>query len=586
MKKLIYLIAIVILVPVLSGCEDFLDTKNYTTKDVDSFPKSKEDADMMLNGVYAILNVSHAQAINSWFFVAEMVSDDRFGGGGINDREGQAIAHLMTANADQFNQFWGDRYKGIARANQTLEALALLEDDPENPFLDQKVGEAKFLRANWFFELVQMFGDVPMPTYTPTSSAEAEVPPAPKPQKEVFANIATDLWDAYNTMPEVKTDALISGTVTKWAAGSLLARVFLFYTGFYSEATLPMNEGEITNAQIVKVLEDIISKSGHDLLPDFRSLWPYTNKVTKPDYAFAADAPDWVEGKDNKEVIFAIKFNPMASGWGSETTVGYSNSNCLFFAPRIPGGRKDMGSIFPLGAGWGMGPVNSKLWDEWPAADPRRMASIFNQAVESPANKYQWGIDKQVEETGMWQKKVVATTAYGKKGDPAVLYNTFWSDPAYGNIPNDDAQMGHGSDLILIRFADVLLMHSELTQTATGINRVRQRAGLTPIAAYNTAALRNERRFELAFEGLRWGDIRRWKIAEEVLDAIYGTPMRNVGTVTSMQKQGPGMKVRYQQTKGFFNIPQRQIDLGAGTLSQNEGWGTNDANYTGYTLEN
>jgi hypothetical protein len=590
MKKLIYLIAIALLVPVLSGCEGFLDTKNYTTKDTNSFPINENDANMMLNGVYVMLNVSHAQAINSWFFIAEMVSDDRFGGGGINDREGQAIAHLMFKDPDQFNTFWADRYAGTSRATQTIDALDLLED---GPFKNQKVGEAKFLRAHWFFELVQMFGDIPLPDFVPQSAKDVEIPPVQKPQKEVFASIATDLWDAYSTMPADKAGTLPSGTITKWAAGSLLARVFLFYTGFYGEAALPMKEGAISKEQVITVLEAIINNSGHDLLKDFRSLWPYTNKLTKKDYAFAADAPDWVEGNANKEVIFSIKMNPMASGWGAETTVGYSNSMSLFFAPRIPGGRKSQESIFPMGSGWGMGPVNPKLWNEWPATDPRRKASIYNQAEEATAPGYEWGQDKQVEETGMWQKKVVATTAFGKKGDPKALYNSFWSDPAYGTIATDDPQMGHGSDLILIRFADVLLMHSELKQDATGMNRVRKRAGLGEIA-YSAAALRNERHYELAFEGLRWGDIRRWKIAPDALNAIYGAPISNGVKIvnekpdsyqpewTTMKPHGSGMKARYEATNGFFYIPQTQIDLSEGTLAQNAGWGGADANYVGY----
>jgi len=572
MKKLIYLIAIALLVPVLSGCDDFLDTTSYTTKDTSSFPANEEDMNMMLNGVYVMLNVSHAQAINTWIFVSEVASDDRLGGGGLNDRHGQSIANLMTEQPSGFNTFWANRYTGISRANQAVAALELLDD---SPLKNQKVGEAKFLRAFWFFELVQMFGDIPLPAQVPANVKDVEVPPAQAPQKDVFKAIATDLWSAYTTMPADKAGVLRSGTVTKWAAGGLLARVFLFYTGFYGESSLPMNDGEITSAQVIAALEDVINNSGHELLPDFRSLWPYTNKATKPDYPFAADAPDWLEGSANREVMFSIKMNPSASGWGDATTTGYSNSIGLFFAPRNP---RDQATIFPMGAGWGMGPVNSRLWDEWPASDPRRVASIYNQELEVNG-EYEWGADNQVDETGLWQKKIVTTSAYSPTGE---FWSTFWRSEEYGSYPSNDIQLGSGTDIILIRFADILLMHSELKKDAAGINRVRARVGLAPVVGYSEAALRAERRFELAFEGLRWGDIRRWGIAADALQATYGIPIRNLKEPTTFQPHGPGLKARYEATKGFFNIPLTQIDLSGGTLKQNAGWGGTDANYLGY----
>ena len=571
MKKLIYIIAIALLIPIFSGCEDFLDSKSFTSKDSNSFPLNDDDVNMMVNGVYAMLNVQHAQGINAYTFTAELVADNCFGGGGKNDIEAQATSHLMASGVSNFNSFWADRYTGISRANQTVAALEELVAD--GPFKNQKIGEVKFLRAFWFFELVQMFGDIPLPAQVPKSVKDVETPPEQAPQKDVFTAIATDLWDAYSTMPADKAGVLLSGTVTKWSAAALLARVFLFYTGFYGESSLPMAEGSLSSAQVITALEDVINNSGYDLLPDFRSLWPYCNKATKPDYEYAADAPDWVEGSANKEVMFYIKYNPSASGWGSETTVGYSNSVVLFMSPRDP----RSGALFPMGQGWGMCTVNPKLWNEWPATDMRRQASIYNQEVE--ATDYKWGADLQVEETGLWNKKLVTTQAYSPTGD---LWDTFWRSPLYGSYGSNDIQLGSGSDLILIRFADVLLMHSELKKDAAGINKVRARAKLDPIAAYSDAALRAERRYEFAFEGLRWGDIRRWGIAGDALNDQYGALIRNMGNaaVPFAAKSSGGVKARYEATKGFFMIPQTQISLANGTLKQNAGWPT--SSYASY----
>ena len=81
----------------------------------------------------------------------------------------------------------------------------------------------------------------------------------------------------------------------------------------------------------------------------------------------------------------------------------------------------------------------------------------------------------------------------------------------------ENMQLNNIHDLVLIRFADVLLMQSELKKDVAGINEVRKRAGLNPIAAYSEEALRNERRWELACEGTRWNDLRRWHIAAAAL---------------------------------------------------------------------
>jgi hypothetical protein len=370
-------------------------------------------------------------------------------------------------------------------------------------------------------------------------------------------------------MPAYPWNQLRSGTVTKWAAAGMLARVYLFYTGFYEETSLPTPEGEaITKDYVVAALDDCIANSGHGLIDDFRSLWPYTNSESKKNYDYAKDAPTWVRDGENKEHVFAIKNSHLAS-WG--TTIGFANQYCLYFAIRS-GGKIDYHNTFPFGQGWGAGPVAPNLWNEWKADEPddiRRVASIYDVTAE--ATDYPYGEDAQMEETGFWQKKIIATTSY--KANGVDLYNSFTSSTAYyGDGETDDFQLGHEVDQIVIRYADVLLMHSELTETVTGINAVRARAGLAPIASYSLAALQKERRYELAFEGLRWGDIRRWHIAETALPKKYGQQIWNRGVPTTMKPQQEGLAARYQATQGFMPIPQSEIDLANGALKQNPGW--------------
>jgi len=247
----------------------------------------------------------------------------------------------------------------------------------------------------------------------------------------------------------------------------------------------------------------------------------------------------------------------------------------LYFGIRSHGGAKQYHNTFPFGQGWGAGPVSPKLWDEWKAAEPtdiRREASVFDA---NSSTDYVYGGDSQMEESGFWAKKVIATRAaksYNADGSINELFYSFvTSEDYYGDGQAEDFQVSHSVDLNLIRFADVLLMHSELTQTADGINRVRERAGLSAIN-YSEQALRSERRWELAFEGTRWSDIRRWGIAKEALTKQLGASIWNRGVMTTMKDQGAGYAARYEATKGFMPIPQTELDLSSGILKQNPGW--------------
>lgn len=573
MKKIIYFLAATF---AFAGCDSFLDTDSYTKKNTSNYPQTADDAIQMVTGVYATMNKVMENVQNTYFYAAELASDDRFGGGGENDKDMQVLDHLLYTNMDRFQTYWSTRYSGINRANMALANLDKVEDET---LRNQLMGEVLILRAFFNNELVEMFGNIPLITNVPASVDEAINYPAQSSTDDVYAFIASDLKKAIEIMPSKPWREVVSGQghLTKWTAEALLARVFLFYTGFYGKDALPLMaedgtiSGSLTKAEVITGLEDCIANSGHDLVPDFRSLWPYTNKVSKPDYPYASDAPDWIKDGDNDEQVFAIKCSHMAD-WS--TTIGYSNQYMLHFAIRSTGAGDQYKKLFPFGQGWGAGPVSPKLWNEWKAAEPtdiRREASILDG---SATEDYVYGGDKQMEETGFWQKKIIATTAAKSRNADGIdeLYNSFTSSTEYyGDGKDDDFQLGHEVDVNVIRFADVLLMHSELTQTADGMNRVRARAGL-PAVTYSEQALRNERRWELAFEGTRWSDIRRWGIATEALSKQVGSTIWNRGVVTSMKDQGAGYAARYEATKGFMPIPSTEIELSGGVLKQNSGW--------------
>ncbi len=574
MKKVLYIAATALL---FTSCESFLDTESYVKKTTGNYPVTERDAIQLVTGVYATLNKPLANCQNTYFYLSELASDDRFGGGGENDKDMQVMDHLLYTNINRFQSFWTDRYSGINRANM---AIANLDKVANETMRNQMMGETLTLRAFFYNELVEMFGSVPLITTVPQNVAEAQTYPAQSPVDEIYASIAADLKKAIEIMPNKKWNETVSGAghLTKWTAEALLGRVFLFYTGFYGKESLPLMgedgtiSGSIGKDEVAAALKDCIDNSGHSLVSDYRSLWPYSNKLSKKDYPYVKNAPDWVKDGENPEQVFAIKCSHLAD-WS--TTIGYSNQYMLHFAIRSHGGADQYKKLFPFGQGWGAGPVSPKLWKEWQAAepnDPRREASILDG---SKTEGYIYGADKQMEETGLWQKKIVATTGakeYNADGTIKTLFNSFTSSQDYyGDGADDDFQLGHEIDLNVIRFADVLLMHSEITKTADGMNRVRARAGL-PAVTYSETALRNERRWELAFEGTRWADIRRWGIAEQALSNQLGSDIWNRGVATVMKNQGAGYAARYAATKGFMPIPQSEIDLSNGVLKQNAGW--------------
>ena len=574
MKNLSFILVIATSL-LLMSCEDFLDTTNYTKKDTSNYPETVTDAKQMITGIYSNLNYSSASPQTSYYYAAELASDDRFGGGGENDKLMQSLDLLMNNGSSMLEEFWKVRYTGIFRANMAIETLDNCEGYENEDQKNQLKGEAYFMRAFFYFEMASFYGNVPLvvatePVNLPKSSSE-----------EIYAQIASDLKMAITLMPSKSYTSVEAGHATKWTAEALMARVYLFYTGFYSKDALPLVgedgtiSGSVTKSEVISWLEDCISNSGHHLVGDYRELWPYTNRYTVEEYEFTKDQNlKWVEDDNatSPETLFAIKYSNFPD-WG--TTIGYSNQYALHFGLR---GGQSYENTYPFGQGWGAGPVNPVLWNEWEQAepnDPRREASIINFPVELP-NYAKGGWADFIQETDFWNKKMVPVTARKDDGALASSYSVLM----YGT--EDNFQLDNTMDIILIRYADVLLMHSELTETNTYMNQVRARAGLAEVP-YSLDNLQKERRWELAFEGVRWNDIRRWGIAATELEKQIGQPIYTKGNDDISKGFGGGYAARYAATNGgFFPIPDAQILLSDGVLEQNAGWGTPAAEYTGW----
>ena len=565
-KNILYLIAASLCLLLLSGCDKFLDTQSYTKKNDGNFPVNETDAYQMVTGIYAMMNMNLADPEEDPFFVFDIASDDRLGGGSQSNIGAQGVDRLMNAYLSWMEPLWQCRYAGIYRANYALENIDRIEKWSNDTNKNQLLCEIYFFRAWYYFNLAQIFNGVPMPLKTepenlPRSSAD-----------EVYAQIASDLKKSIEFGPSLRYPKFGDGHVSKWTAEGMMARVWLFYTGFYGKSELPLAEGgSISKAQVVTWLEDCINNSGYGLVSDQRNLWPYTNPYTAPDYPYAKDNKlEWVTD-ENIENMFAVKMGnkgDYAGGYGGQI---HHNRIVEFYNLR-----KTTEAAFPFSVqGYSNGPVCEKLWTDW-AADPdyegdyRRVGSICDRLVEIP--DYIGDTKKEVENTDLFAKKYAGVEAWNEDHSSRYLSYGYY----YGSENN--RQKGLTQSLVWLRFADVLLMHSELTDGKviyngkSGLNAVRQRANL-PDISYSLAALKKERRYELCFEAIRWNDLRRWGDVSEIVKNQEGNVIKNEAA-TGVYKFTVDFMQRYNETQGgFFKIPESQISQTEGVLEQNPGWG-------------
>ena len=225
-----------------------------------------------------------------------------------------------------------------------------------------------------------MFENVPLISAAPENVGQAQIAPTQMPADTIYAHIASDLKQAVEIMPDSKWNQVTSGTATRWAAEALLARVYLFYTGFYQKDALPLTDGsKLAKDFVVTGLNDCIANSGHSLAPDFRSLWPYTNSVSKKNSKYQKDAPTWLKDGENPEQVFALKFSYLSAWVGDK--LGFSNQYALFFGIRDQSTDYGLDGTYPIGQGWGQGPVAANLWNDWKTEEPndtiRRKGSIY-----------------------------------------------------------------------------------------------------------------------------------------------------------------------------------------------------------------
>ncbi|HZH73691.1 MAG TPA: RagB/SusD family nutrient uptake outer membrane protein [Mariniphaga sp.] len=458
MKKLVKRWNIVFIFLLFFSCSDFLELapKNMLSEDV--FYETPEQIEFALTGAYSILRSSGVT--KNWYVLTEIPSDNTYGtpSGTVTDRDEFDNFYLRPLNPF-LSAFWNDSYSGINRANKVIEEL--IDSDVDESLKTRYTLEAKFLRAFLHFNLVRIFGDVPLITKTVTISESYDILRTDK--NEVYSQIITDLKDAA-ALPNSYTSQEDIGRATSGAAKSLLGKVYL-------------TMGDYANAEIQ--LKEVIDSNQYSLIEN-------STPGTCDGFQEYFD-PD---NHNNPEAIFEAQFKKGGFGTGS----GWVNT----FAPGASGD-----NVVAVGGSSDDNIPEEGMWESWDEGDCRR---DFSMAL-GYTNKT----------TGNWVNarhvRKYRDIPYAN-GDS----NNNWPFLRYADVLLMYAEC-------LIHSGDLTTAAEYINKTRRrGFGYQSSDVGSPADISASSKdqlllAVEKERRNELAFEGHRWLDLVRTGRALEVLTA-------------------------------------------------------------------
>lgn len=535
----------IMLITIVSACKklDLVPTDRFTDA---NYWTTAEKASSVLNTAYSQMTNS------SYFFSNEAMSDNAFNGRGDNNGVASIAAGTYDQSLGRLKGEWRDHYTGIKTCNIFLENVDRVTSMDANLKARMKA-EAKFIRAWHYFMLETWWGDVPLIQKDLTIDESKTIVRAPKAQVVDF--VLKELDEAAATLPvNIAYAEADRGRVAKGAAIALKARVLLYESRWndvvaecekligktdngtyglfnsYEGLFLPQNE---YNSEVMFDLQYLPPSLGNRFYTDFRDMAPISVGGRLNSIAPTQELVDSYLMLNGK--------TPGESGSGYDENNPYVNRD-----PRL---------------------TNTVVYHlyQWKKPD-NSLKIIYTKPGSDPDQEHRFD-----------------EYAPGATSSPTGYYTRKYYDPT-----SNASDFGSGLNLVLIRYADVLLMYAEAKMELGQLNAsewdktikpIRARAGFTQASAINFPAVstealrnivRNERRTEFAMEGLRIFDIRRWKIAENVLNgwahgAKFGPPGVDNGYIRANQRT-------FDKSKAYlWPVPrdERAVDP---NLSQNPGW--------------
>jgi starch-binding outer membrane protein, SusD/RagB family len=483
----------ILLIPVLLlsvACEDYLERMPLDAPSSETFFANETELEMAVTGVYNRLVWNTTEGI-PWHLSFDFASDDGW------DRNGSPLQALGRGEQNSDNRYtngiWSHFYRAINRVNFITTRGSHLRDQMDAAKYDRLLAEARFLRAMWYTYLADLYGDIPLVTEV-LALADAQTPRVSKSQ--VIDFVISELDDIINHLP---SNANEKGKVTKGAALLLKSRAALW------------NERWQVAAQAAKQL---IDEGTYQLDDDYERMFIF-------------------DGDNSPEVITRIQYmrglhtHNLPRNFFSRMALGHSNK------------KPPQQMVDSYGCIDGLSIEVSPLYNvnsPFENRDPR-----LGYTLVVPGSRYVMNtFETHRDSTTVWNYRVDPPTRvtnieaqHAFASFTGYLYRKH-VDPM--NYPTDVGSSEQ--NLTLFRFGEAFLNYAEakveLNQVDQSvydaINAIRGRSSVNmpPIEQGKTQAemrniVRKERRHEMGMEGLRYFDIRRWKIAENVLPGpVYG----------------------------------------------------------------
>lgn len=457
MKSFIKYTSVFLLAATLVGCEKYLDREPLDSVNPTNFFKTEDDAIAAINGAYQPLQWPKLYNFQIWGMDIWAGNSIVGAQGGTDGIATQDVSNFVTTTANEAAlDLWRGPSPGILRCNLILEKVPGMAISQE--LKDRIIGEAKFLRANYYFILVRAFGEVPLITSASDTQSDAFLYPSRASVDKVYDLIIQDLTEATDLLPPNYSGTDI-GRATKGAAAGMLAKVYL---------TLKNYDKTLEYCQIVNGL-------GYTLLEDYSDNF---NPLKK----------------NGAESLFEVQYY----GKASNADFFGNNDNMASWVSTFTGPRN---SDFVAGS-YGWNQPTQEFVSQYEAGDLRKDKTIL----------YEGGPDFD----GKKYKASYSLTGYNLR---KFLVPKSIS-PDYNTNPSNFPVLRYADVLLmeaealneLGRRAEAQAPASD-RNTGGPLNRVRKRAGLPNITGLDEIALREriykERRIELAFEGHRWFDLLR-----------------------------------------------------------------------------
>lgn len=513
MKRTIsqYILAITAAGILVSGCGKKLDQVNPNAQTSGTFWETSSDAVQGINAAYAPLLLDGTY-MRFTPILLDVRGDDIRSNSPWTAISGVGKFAIGTGNADGYGWAFDEYYEGVFRCNQVLDNVPNINMD--NELKNRVLGQAYFLRGLYFFHLVNMFGNVALPTSTPQSKADFYGKQTT--QTEGWQQVISDLTAAAALLPvsykDINgADANQLGRATKGAALGYLGKAYLF-TKQYQDAA---NE-----------LKKVIDLGVYQLMPDYKD--------------------NFTESKENNaESIFEVQFSTTAGG----TDLGWQGIPTSTWA-------KTSARAITYGApnfGW---------------TDVQPTMSVFNEFLQEKT--VDGATDPRLDATIFYNKP--GEMIYGQPFAQVYANSSYLNDIFCRKYQNGDGNKANeydwksGINERLMRYSDILLMYAEClneldqtAQAASYIQQVRTRAKLPDITVTMAALtkeqmrerLSHERLLEFCLEGHRFDDIRRWGW------------LQDASKLDQLKSRDPEFN-NYKAGKELYPIPQGEIDNNPG----------------------